>query len=136
VVKSGELKDVGNYAREMNPKDKEMLQSVIDDTYKQFVGAVADGRGLDTTYVKTIADGSIFTGNQALKLRLVDKLGTLDDAIAKAGEMTDLGSDPRVIKERKYRRSLIDDVLGKLGIDPDQAKLFTKWPSLEYRFCM
>ena len=136
VVKSGELKDVGNYSRDMSPKDRAMLQSVIDDTYKQFVGVVAEGRGLDTAYVKTIADGSVFTGNQAVGLRLIDKLGTLEDAIAKAGEMSDLGSTPRLVKEKKYRRSLLDDFFGKLGIDPEQAKLFTKWPSLEYRFSM
>jgi protease IV len=136
VVKSGALKDVGNYAREMSPEDRKMLQSVIDDTYSQFVGVVSDGRGLDSIYVKSIADGSIYTGRQALNLRLVDKIGTLEDAIAKAGEMSNLGRDPRVVKEKKYRRSLVDDLFGKLGIDGDQMNFLNKWPSLEYRYSM
>jgi protease IV len=136
VVKSGALKDVGNYAREMSPEDRKMLQSVIDDTYSQFVGVVANGRGLDSIYVKSIADGSIYTGRQALNLRLVDKIGTLEDAISKAGEMSNLGHDPRVVKEKKYRRSLVDDLFGKLGIDTDQMNFLNKWPSLEYRFSM
>jgi len=136
VVKSGELKDVGNYAREMNPKDKQMLQSVIDDTYSQFVGAVAKGRSLDSTYIKTLADGSIFTGNQAVNLHLIDKLGTLEDAISKAGEMVNLGDHPHVVKERRYQRTLIDELFGKLGIKANQLSLISQEPTLEYRFSM
>ena len=105
-----------------SPEDIAMLQSVIDDTYDQFVNVVADGRNLETDYVKKLADGSVFTGRQAQEKGLVDKLGTLDDAIVKAGEMTDLGSNPRVIKERRIRHTLLDDLIGKLGLDRCEIK--------------
>lgn len=132
VIKSGKLKDVGNFARKPTPDDIKMLQSVIDDTYDQFVNVVAEGRNLEVDYVKGIADGSVFTGRQAQEKGLVDKLGTLEDAIAKAGEMADLGSHPRVIKERRLRETLFQQLFGKLGLD-DLKSTIRLWPSLEYR---
>jgi protease IV len=133
VVKSGKLKDVGNPAREPSPEDIAMLQSVIDDTYDQFVSVVAVGRHLEPDYVKSLADGSVFTGRQAREKGLVDKLGTLEDAITKAGEMCDLGSNPRIIKERHIRNTILDDLLGKLGLDQVKSNIHL-WPSLEYRY--
>jgi protease-4 len=134
VVKSGELKDVGSPARELAPKEREMLQSVIDDTYGQFIDIVAERRGLDIDYVKGMADGSIFTGHQALEKGLVDKIGTLDDAIAKAGEMANLGDNPRVVKERPFRPNVWEQIFGALGLDFAKAGLNRTWPGLEYRY--
>jgi protease-4 len=136
VIKSGELKDVGNPARQLTPKERAMLQSVIDDTYDQFVGVVAERRSMDIDDVKKLADGSIFTGNQALDNGLVDKLGTLDDAISLAGEMGDLGKHPRVVKERKFRRSLLDELLGFVGLKQSLVDHLRPWPSIEYRFIL
>jgi protease IV len=133
VIKSGQLKDVGNYARQPSPEDIKMLQSVIDDTYDQFVKVVADGRNLSTDNVKLLADGSVFTGRQAMEKGLVDKLGTLEDAISKAGQMADLGTHPRVIKERRSRNTWLDDLTGKLGLDQVKSNI-RLWPSLEYRY--
>jgi protease-4 len=135
VVKSGALKDVGDPGHRMTPQEQKMLQSVIDDTYGQFVSIVSENRDLDSSYVRSLADGSIFTGRQALEKGLVDKLGTLDDAIAAAGEMTDLGTKPRVVKERRYRRTWVDLLGDLLGIDIDRAMHVNPWPSLEYRYC-
>jgi protease-4 len=133
VVKSGKLKDVGNYARKPSPEDLKMLQSVIDDTYDQFINVVAEGRNLKKDYVKSLADGSVFTGRQAQEKGLVDKLGTLEDAIAKAGEMANLGSHPRVIKERRLRRTLFQDLVGALGLDQVKSSVHL-WPTMEYRY--
>lgn len=132
VVKSGELKDVGNYSREMTQREREMIQEAIDDTYNQFVMVVSENRNIDIDQVEEIADGSIFTGNQALELGLVDKLGGLEEAITLAGEMAGLGSDPRTIKEIPRKRRFIDYLVEKLAIllnlnVPEQV-----WPKLEY----
>jgi len=108
VVKSGQLKDVGNYSREMTQKEREMLQAALDDVHNQFIMAVANGRNMDMVQVEEIADGSIFTGNQALTLGLVDKIGGLEDAINLAGEMTGLGENPDTVKEYPRRRTLFD----------------------------
>ena len=132
VLKSGELKDVGNFSREMTQREREMLQAAISDVYDQFVMVVSDGRNLDINQVEDIADGSIFTGNQALELGLVDKLGGLEDAIALAGEMADLGDKPRIIKEYPRRNRLVDFLSGKIGFWLNLNVSEKTWPRLEY----
>jgi protease-4 len=108
VVKSGEFKDVGNYARRMTEAERKLLQSVIDDTYDQFVQVLVDNRNLSKEEALKIADGSIFTGRQAKKLGLVDELGDLEDAIKIAGEMAGIEGPPKTIKERVRKITFLD----------------------------
>ena len=75
VVKTGPVKDVGNPFRKPTEKDIKMVKSVIENIYDQFIEAVAESRNLPLDKVKAIADGSVFTGQQALKLHLVDSTG-------------------------------------------------------------
>ncbi|OGC92519.1 MAG: hypothetical protein A2W25_07430 [candidate division Zixibacteria bacterium RBG_16_53_22] len=133
VVKSGDFKDVGSPARSLDPRERAMLQSVIDDTYDQFVNVVSERRGLDLDFVKSLANGSIFTGRQARDKALVDKLGTLDDAISLAGDMAGLGQKPRVVKERPFRRNIFEQLVGLLGLDNFKSQI-RLWPALEYRY--
>jgi len=132
VVKSGDLKDVGNISREMTQKEREMLQAAIDDTYNQFVMAVSEGRNLDIDRIEELADGSIFTGNQALEFGLVDKLGGFEDAIALASEMTGLGDDPKIVREYPRRRGLLDYFLEKVALLLNLSVPEQTWPKLEY----
>jgi protease-4 len=81
TVKSGEVKDMGNPTREVTERDREIFQSVIYDLHRQFLDAVVEGRSLEKSMVEPLADGSVFTGEQALNLGLVDTLGTLENAI-------------------------------------------------------
>ncbi len=89
VVKSGEWKDFWSPFRPASPQEKRMMQEIIEDFYRRFLTVVARGRGLPHGQVKTLADGRIYTAEQAKDLGLVDRLGYLDDAIelakAKAG---------------------------------------------------
>ena len=98
TLKTGEFKDSGSPTRPMTKQDKAMLQSVIDSAYKQFVKAVADGRRLPVEEVRKLADGRIFTGEQALALKLVDRIGTLQDAIGEAGKLGGVKGEPRLIR--------------------------------------
>jgi len=120
VVKSGELKDVGNMARPMTEKERAMMQAAINDVYNQFVETISESRNLEISQVEEIADGSVFTGNQALELGLVDKLGGLEDAIALAGKMGGIGDNPKVVQEYSRRPRLLDylteQALGLLGV--------------------
>src|SRR5512143_3207781 len=75
VVKAGEYKDIGAPFRDMTDQEKQLLQDVIDDVHSQFIEAVSEGRSMPAADVKAIADGRIFTGRQALTLKLVDRLG-------------------------------------------------------------
>jgi protease-4 len=108
VVKSGEFKDIGNITRPMSPRERQVIQSVIDDVYMQFVEDVAKGRGIDVEKVKQIANGSVFSGRQALGLGLVDKIGTFEDAIKVAADLAGIEGEPKLIYEKKDRMPWID----------------------------
>jgi protease-4 len=101
VVKAGEYKDIGSPYREMSEPEKKLLQAVIDDVHSQFIEAVAKGRNLPEADVKAIADGRIFTGRQALQLKLVDQLGDLEDSILVAAEMVGIKGKPKIVKKEK-----------------------------------
>ena len=90
VVKAGAFKDVGNFARPMTAEERRILQALLDDVYDQFIAAVADGRGLEAKDVRTFAEGRIYSGRQAQRLKMVDDLGGLEDAIEAAAKMADL----------------------------------------------
>jgi len=90
VIQSGAMKDMGNPWREMRPDEKEVFQKLVDETYGRFVDLVAKERGMPREKVLTLADGRIYTGQQAKDLGLVDELGTLDDAFAEAKRLAGL----------------------------------------------
>lgn len=112
VVKSGKNKDIGSAFRPMQPEGRQILQDVLDNVHAQFIKAVADGRKLKIEDVRMLADGRIFSGEQAHALRLVDELGTLDDATRAAAKMAGLGEDPDVVT-KKDRLSFLDMLRGK-----------------------
>ncbi len=114
TIKSGELKDVGTYARAMTKKEELMLRSVVMDTYEQFVEVVATGRSMEKESVYPLADGSIFTGLQAYNLGLVDTLGGLSEAIDLAADLADV-TDPTVVRPKKKRSGSIFDLLGEVS---------------------
>ncbi len=93
VVKSGPYKDILAFDRETTEEEEHILQQLIDVSYGQFVSAVAKGRGLEEETVRTFADGRVFTGEQALELGLVDRLGTEEDARRWAAELAGLDPD-------------------------------------------
>jgi protease-4 len=82
VVKSGEFKDIGSSDRPMTAAEKALLQSIIMDSYDQFVSAIASGRKMKKDTVLKLADGRIFSGRQALKAGLIDELGGYEQALA------------------------------------------------------
>ncbi|MCI0532169.1 MAG: signal peptide peptidase SppA [candidate division Zixibacteria bacterium] len=135
VVKSGELKDVGSTWRDMKPQERQMLQNLIDDAYQQFVEVIIKERGLTRREVLRLADGSVFTGRMAKNLKLVDELGTFEDAVLIAAEMAGIKGEPRLIRERPKRPVSVWDVLGQAAesINPlsDNERFF---PKLEYRY--
>lgn len=101
VVKSGRHKDIGSPFRKMSDEDRRILQSVMDDVHTQFIEAVAEGRSLEVSDVRPLADGRIFTGRQAKDIKLVDELGDLDDAIKLAAELGGIEGEPKVVEPRK-----------------------------------
>ncbi|MFN3739934.1 MAG: signal peptide peptidase SppA [Thermodesulfovibrionales bacterium] len=97
VIKSGRYKDLASIFKEMDPEQRRILQSVLDEVHEQFIKAVSEGRNIPADEIRKIADGRIFTGSQALALRLVDELGNIEDAIKKASELAGIKGKPEIV---------------------------------------
>jgi protease-4 len=108
TLKTGEYKDSGSPLRSMTSNDRKMLQGVINNAHDQFVRAVAEGRRLPVGEVRKIADGRIVTGEQALALKLIDRIGTLQDAVEEAGKLAGIKGEPKVIRPARKGNSWID----------------------------
>lgn len=100
VIKSGEYKDVGSLARRLTDEEQQFMQAVVDDVYNQFVDVVTKRRPLTREQVVKLADGRVFTGNQAKSLGLIDRLGTYQDAIDLAARMAGISGKPKTIRPR------------------------------------
>jgi len=90
VIKSGPYKDILAFDRDLTTEEQTILQELIDVSYGQFVKTVAEARHLSESVVRSFADGRIFTGEQALALGVVDRLGSEEDARRWAAELADL----------------------------------------------
>jgi len=88
VIKSGEFKDIGSPLRELTDSEKIILQELVDELHLQFVNDAAKARGIEVEKMMKLADGRVYTGQKALKLNLIDRLGNLDDAVQWAGELS------------------------------------------------
>ena len=115
VVKSGPYKDIGNPAREMTANEKSYLQEMINNVHQQFVRDVAQGRNMDVETVSQLADGRIFTGEQAKERNLVDELGTLKDAIDAAATMAAIEGEPKVVYPEKEKKSVLDYLFDRVA---------------------
>jgi protease-4 len=102
VIKSGPHKDMGAGWRPLSSEERKLLQGLVEDIYRQFVEAVAEGRGLPAAKVQELADGSLFTGRQALEKGLVDEVGDYELAVRRARELAGLspGAPVRLLGRR------------------------------------
>ena len=100
VITTGEFKDIGSLYRDMTEEEREIWRGILDQVYEDFVTVVAEARDLPKEDVREVADGSVFTGQQALEMGLVDGVGTRQAAIDKAAELGDIEGEPRVIELR------------------------------------
>jgi protease-4 len=126
VFKSGEFKDTGSPTRELTETEKKYFQSMIDELYNQFVGAVADGRQgkgesgaqLTRELVVRLADGRVFTGETAKKNGLVDEIGNYEDAVKATAKLAQIKGEPQVVTPPKQKEglSLLDLLLGATNI--------------------
>lgn len=106
-IKSGPYKDIMSNDRPMTTEEKQILQNIVDEIYDQFVYTVSAGRRMETSKVRAIADGRIYTGRQAKNIGLVDELGDYYDALAAAGTLAKikLGKDGLPpVKERERQQ--------------------------------
>jgi protease-4 len=126
VFKSGEFKDTGSPSRPLTDAEKAYFQNLINNMFGQFVKDVATGRKMDETHVRQLADGRVFTGQEARNNGLVDELGALQDAVAAAGKMAGIIGEPRIVTPPKKKISIFDILFGDartvLGLNPDRSE--------------
>lgn len=94
VIKSGEFKDLGSPFRELGDNERQLLQELVDELHQQFVSDAARARNIEKQTMGEIADGRIYTGQTALDLNLIDRLGNLDDAVVWAAELAEMDQEP------------------------------------------
>ena len=133
TFKAGALKDTGNPARPMTPEEKAYFQSLINDMHGQFISAVAEGRKLNMDDVKKLADGRVWTGQQALPLKLVDQIGDFRVAVEETAKAVGIKGEPTLVHPEKERRTLLDLIFGDVSeYIPDRAKLLENHVSFYY----
>jgi protease-4 len=102
AIKSGERKDMGSPFRQLTAEERAIFQSVIDDLHGQFVARLVERRRIPGPVARTLADGRIYTAEQALGHQLIDRIGYVPDAIEIARQAAGL-SEARVIVYRRPR---------------------------------
>lgn len=111
---SGPYKDILSPTREVTDEERAIIQSIVDESYDQFIDAIVDGRGMDRSQVLEAADGRIYSGQQAKDIGLVDEVGFLDDAINALAELAD-SENPTVVTYKTTGWLPFGDVIPSLS---------------------
>lgn len=111
TIKSGQYKDILSPFRSTTDNERQILQTVVMDSYQQFLNAVSTSRKIPLEQLKSLADGRIFTGKQAQEVKLVDSLGNSYDALQKLADLAGIQGDPTV---RNYTSTNLRESLGLL----------------------
>jgi protease IV len=133
VIKTGEFKDTGNPARDLTPNEQAYMQALIDNMFGQFVKAVADGRGLKYDDVKAIANGKVWTGEQALSMKLIDNVGDFETVVADTARSVGIHGEPTLVHPEQNRKTLMDLLLGDVSqYIPTREKMFEQQVGFYY----
>ncbi|NJO40173.1 MAG: signal peptide peptidase SppA [Cyanobacteria bacterium CRU_2_1] len=137
VIKSGPYKDILAFDRDLTEPEQTILQELIDTSYHQFVQTVAEARKLTVDAVRSFADGRIFTGQQAVELGVVDRLGTEEDARRWVAELAGLDPDKSQCYTLEERKSFLSRFLPGRGqldstmLDSRLLELGANWLEFE-----
>jgi len=136
VIKSGKYKDILASNRDMTPEERSLLQEMIDLSYNKFIKDIALGRNMNQEDIRPVADGRVMNGETALKNRLIDQLGTFEDAILKAKELAALDENAPVYEKedspfQEIFGSLKSMFNGRTGVG---SELFYNPYKIEYRY--
>jgi protease-4 len=133
VLTVGEFKDTGDPTREMTPAERAYMQGLIDNMYGQFVQAVADGRHVKVSDIKPIADGRVWTGEQALSMHLIDQIADFRSAVEDTAKSVGISGEPVLVHPEKDRQSLLDLLFGDVSpYLPTKEKLLDQQTGFYY----
>lgn len=138
TITSGSMKDVGNPFREMSPEERDYFQALLAQMHDQFINAILVAREGKVTreQLVEIADGRVYTGEQAIEIGLVDDLGTMWDTVDIVSEMAGL-DDPSLIWARPYSPTILDLFFGTEQTETVMNRLLpqnSRRPLLLYRW--
>jgi len=134
-LKAGRYKDAGSPLRPMTPEDKAYLQGLLDNIYQQFLSDVAHNRKIPLAKMKTLAEGRIYTGDEAKQAGLVDEFGNLPDAIERAGRLGGIKGKVIAVYAEKEGFSLLrlllgqetEDTLSQLALPYPEPAFLPSW---------
>jgi len=115
TMKAGEFKDTGSPTRDMTPAEKEYLQSLIDNMHAQFIQAVADGRKTRFEDVKAVANGKVWTGEQALSMKLIDQVADFQAAVDDTAKAVGIKGEPVLVRPERDRKTVLDVLFGDIS---------------------
>jgi len=115
TMKAGEFKDTGSPTRDLTPAEQAYLQSLIDNMHAQFIQAVADGRKSKFEDVKAIANGKVWTGQQALSMKLIDQVADFEAAVEDTAKAVGISGKPTLVRPEKDRKTLLDLLFGDVS---------------------
>jgi protease-4 len=115
TMKAGEFKDTGNPTREMTPAERAYMQGLIDNMHTQFIQAVADGRHAKELDIRAIANGKVWTGEQAFSLKLVDQITDFEGAVKDTAKAVGISGEPNLVYPQKEKRSALDLLFGDVS---------------------
>ena len=115
TMKAGEFKDTGNPARQLTPAAKEYLQSLIDNMHAQFIRAVADGRRMKVDDVRTMANGKVWTGQQAVALKMIDQIGDFQGVVKDTAKAVGIRGEPTLVRPERERKNVLDLLFGDVS---------------------
>ena len=124
TLKAGEFKDTGSPTRPMTPEERAYMQGLIDNMHVQFIHSVAVGRKMKDDQVRALANGKVWTGEEALPLKLVDQIGDFRAAIEDTAKSVGIKGEPTLVHPEKDRKSVLDLLFGDVSdYLPNPAKL-------------
>jgi protease-4 len=133
VFKTGEFKDTGDPSRDLTPAEQAYMQSLIDNMFGQFIQAVADGRGMKFDDVKSIATGRVWTGKQALDMKLIDDVGDFEAVVKDTAKSVNISGEPTLVHPEKDRKTLLDLMTGDISqYLPDVTKMMEQHVGFYY----
>jgi protease IV len=133
VFKTGEFKDTGNPMRDLTPAEQQYMQSLIDNMFGQFIQAVADGRGMKVEDVRAIANGKVWTGEEALSMKLIDNVGDFEAVVKDTAKSVGISGEPTIVRPERDRKTLLDLMTGDISqYLPDTTKLLEQHVGFYY----
>ncbi len=124
TLKAGEFKDVGSPTRQMTPEERAYMQGLIDNMHQQFIHSVAVGRKMKDDQILPLANGKVWTGEEAVPLKLVDQIGDFRAAVEDTAKSVGIKGEPTLVRPEKDRKSLMDLLFGDISdYLPDRTKL-------------